>query len=155
MQLPENWLRFSSVTMVRGSACIAILFGIYVSYEVGHQAYSRALKSQISRQAGQIYNTKSWHRILPIKTVLLGEKTQGDEQMLPFSPVDFQRDGVRLVSWIPSAAGGDMSLETPWLRVPPTFTMLAERGMQVSAFSLNAEKGVLRFTLQLVRDDEP
>ncbi|WP_432699636.1 hypothetical protein ACRUMN_19025 [Kluyvera cryocrescens] len=47
-----------------------------------------------------------------------------------------------------------MSLEGPWQQVPSTFSMLAERDMQVLAFSLSAEKGVLSLTLQLVRNDE-
>ena len=47
-----------------------------------------------------------------------------------------------------------MSLETPWQSVPSTFPLLAERGMQVTAFVLMAHNDALRFTLQLVRDDE-
>nr|EKU4731311.1 DNA utilization protein HofO [Kluyvera ascorbata] len=75
--------------------------------------------------------------------------------MIPFSPVDLQREGVRLVSWVPSAVGGEMSLEADWQQIPATFSMLAERGMQVIAFSLSPGNGALNFSLQLVRDDEP
>ena len=48
-----------------------------------------------------------------------------------------------------------MSLEADWQQVPTMFSMLAERGMQVIAFSLSPGNGALNFSLQLVRDDEP
>lgn len=155
MQLPERWPKCSLTTMVRCLACAAILLGIYVGYEIGHQAYSRALKSRMSWLAEQNINLKNWQRMTPIMATELSEKMLSDPLPVIFSPVDFQREGVRLVSWVPSGTGGDMTLETPWQQVPSAFSMLAEREMQVLAFSLSAEKGVLSLTLQLVRNDEP
>ena len=154
MQLPERWPRCSLTTMVKSLAGAAILLGLYASFEVGHQAYSRALKSRTSWRAEQNINLNNWQRIMPSLATELSEKMLNDPQPVAFSPVDFQREGVRLVSWVPSGSGGDMSLEGPWQQVPSTFSMLAERDMQVLAFSLSAEKGVLSLTLQLVRNEE-
>lgn len=155
MSFPKEWLRWSSAMMMRGGGCVAILLGAYAAYDVGYQAYARAHKSEVTWQTAQGYNAKSWRRIMPMKTLELNEKAEVGKQLIVFSPVDFQLKGARLVSWIPSASGGDMSLETPWQQVPATFSRLAERGMQVIAFSLSAENGVLRLGLQLGRDDAP
>ena len=155
MQLPERWPRCSLTTMVKSLAGAAILLGLYASFEVGLQAYSRALESRTSWRAEQNINLNNWRRIMPSLATELSEKMLNDPQPVAFSPVDFQREGVRLVSWVPSAVGGEMSLEADWQQVPATFSMLAERGMQVIAFSLSPGNGALNFSLQLVRDDEP
>lgn len=155
MQLPDSWLRISSTTLIAGGACVAILLGVYAAYAVGHQAYQRVSKSHQSWQTGRVHNAEGWRRMMQIKTAAQRETEQGDAPLIPFSPVDLQREGVRLVSWVPSAVGGEMSLEADWQQVPATFSMLAERGMQVIAFSLSPGNGALNFSLQLVRDDEP
>lgn len=58
---------------------------------------------------------------------------------LPFSPLDFQLSGAQLVSWHPSAQGGELALKTLWEAVPSAFTRLAERNVSVSRFSLSVE----------------
>ena len=75
--------------------------------------------------------------------------------VVAFSPAAFQQAGAKLVSWQPSDKGGELVLDTPWLQVVSTFSLLAERDMQVAAFALTGENGTLRFTMRLVHDDEP
>ena len=72
-----------------------------------------------------------------------------EEKTLPFSPLDFQLSGAQLVSWHPSAQGGELALKTLWEAVPSAFTRLAERNVSVSRFSLSVEGDDLLFTLQL------
>ncbi|EPY2149580.1 DNA utilization protein HofO, partial [Escherichia coli] len=72
-----------------------------------------------------------------------------EEKTLPFSPLDFQLPGAQLVSWHPSAQGGELALKTLWEAVPSAFTRLAERNVSVSRFSLSVEGDDLLFTLQL------
>ncbi len=55
-----------------------------------------------------------------------------EEKTLPFSPLDFQLSGAQLVSWHPSAQGGELALKTLWEAVPSAFTRLAERNVSVS-----------------------
>lgn len=62
-----------------------------------------------------------------------------EEKTLPFSPLDFQLSGAQLVSWHPSAQGGELALKTLWEAVPSAFTRLAERNVSVSRFSLSVE----------------
>ena len=45
-------------------------------------------------------------------------------------------------------------LESRWSQAVETFSLLAERGMQIPAFSLSASESGLRFTLQLEHDDD-
>ena len=77
-----------------------------------------------------------------------------EEKTLPFSPLDFQLSGAQLVSWHPSAQGGELALKTLWEAVPSAFTRLAERNVSVSRFSLSVEGDDLLFTLQLETPDE-
>ncbi|MSI33913.1 DNA utilization protein HofO, partial [Escherichia coli] len=60
----------------------------------------------------------------------------------------------QLVSWHPSAQGGELALKTLWEAVPSAFTRLAERNVSVSRFSLSVEGDDLLFTLQLETPDE-
>jgi len=155
MRLPEGGLRISPVVTVKGCACFAILLGIYASYLVGHQAYHRALKSHIAWRAEQVHSVENWQRIMSLHAEVQHGLLQGEKPVMAFSPAHFQHQGVRLVSWVPSDSGGEMSLEAPWQQVPPLFLMLAERSMQVVDFSLRAEKEALSLTFQLVRHDAP
>ncbi len=73
-----------------------------------------------------------------------------EEKTLPFFASGFsviQR--AKLVSWHPSAQGGELALKTLWEAVPSAFTRLAERDVSVSRFSLSVEGDDLLFTLQL------
>ena len=70
-----------------------------------------------------------------------------------FSPLDLQAPDRQLIRWQPALGGGELMLESRWPQVVETFSLLAERGMLIPAFSLVASDGVLHFTLQLEHDD--
>ncbi|MGL5699248.1 MAG: DNA utilization protein HofO [Kluyvera sp.] len=149
MRLPERLWPLSTAIKIRSVALIAALIGILCCYQLSYREYLHAAHS---REQWRTLNTRTaaiWRRLR-----LFVPEPVPDIAPLPFSPALFQRAGAKLVSWLPSAKGGDMVLDTPWRQVAPTFVMLAERDMQVAAFSLAAENGVLRFSLQLVRDDQ-
>lgn len=152
--LLELWSRFLALGGVRLAALLAVLPGLCGGYWLGHQSRNEAQTSRAAWQSQREKNTAGERRLLGLRAELV-EFGMDSIATQPFSPVDFQRQGVRLVSWLPTATGGEMVLETPWQQVAPTFTRLAECDMQVAAFSLAAESGVLRLNLQLVRGDEP
>ena len=68
---------------------------------------------------------------------------------LPFSPLDFQAGGVRLVHWLPDAKGGAITLDADWMQIPNVFERLAQCGMSVSAFSVAPGESTLRMVVQL------
>lgn len=154
MPFLERIGRLSPVIQVRAGALLAILLAVYGGYLSGHQAYLDAEQ----RRGAQLTQHRQYlailQRVMRTKAEMLSTPRLDEKNTLPFTPVDFQRAGARLTGWQPTDAGGEMSLETPWQSVPSTFPLLAERGMQVTAFVLMAHNDALRLTLQLVRDDE-
>lgn len=153
MKLPDGWRQLSLTARVRVSALLVMSIGIYVCFQAGYPAFLSAQKSREIRQIQHTGMMSSWQRLLslPASTDV---SLQPSVKAIPFSPVSFQRAGARLKGWLPSGKGGEMVLETAWQQVPSTFVMLAERDMRVVNFTLTAENGVLRLTLQLVSDDE-
>lgn len=101
----------------------------------------------------QILRIARWQSVMPLQAALnaAGETNLAESQ--PFSPVDFQGPGGELMSWMPVGRGGELVLETEWDKVPSVFALLAERGMRVSAFSLQAGKMRHMLTLQLEGSD--
>lgn len=73
--------------------------------------------------------------------------------LMPFSPLDFQTDGVRLVRWLPGAKGGELRLKVDWAQIPALFERLAQRGMAVSGFSVKPEETRLQLVLQVENTD--
>lgn len=68
---------------------------------------------------------------------------------MPFSPLDFQAGGVRLVHWLPETKGGALTLDADWMQIPNVFERLARCGMDVSAFSVVPGESTLRLVVQL------
>ena len=154
MPFLERIRRLSPVIKVRAGALMAILLAVYGGYLAGHQAYLDAKQ----RRGAQLTQHRQYmailQRVMRTKAEILSMPRVDEKNTIPFTPVDFQRAGARLTGWQPTDAGGEMSLETPWQSVPSTFPLLAERGIQVTAFGLMPHNDTLRFTLQLVRNDE-
>ncbi len=73
--------------------------------------------------------------------------------LMPFSPLDFQTDGVRLVRWLPGANGGELTLKVDWAQSPALFERLAQRGMAVSGFFIKPEETRLQLILQVENID--
>ena len=90
-----------------------------------------------------------WQSVMPLQAALNVAAGTTLAATKPFSPVDFQRPGAELMSWTPAVRGGELVLETEWEQVPSVFMLLAERGMRVSAFSLQAGETRHVLTLQL------
>lgn len=68
---------------------------------------------------------------------------------LPFSPLDFQAAGVRLVHWLPDAKGGALTLDADWMQIPSLFERLARCGMNVRAFSVEPGESTLQLVVQV------
>lgn len=154
MPFLERIRRLSPVMKVRAGALLAILLAVYGGFLAGHQAYLDAEQRRGTRLTQHRQYLAILQRVMRTKAEMLSTPRLGEKNTLPFTPADFQRAGAHLTGWKPMDAGGEMSLETPWQSVPATFLLLAERGMQVEAFVLMPHNDALRFTLQLVRNDE-
>lgn len=97
----------------------------------------------------QLLRIARWQSVMPLQAALNVAADVSLATSKPFSPVDFQRPGAELMSWTPDGRGGELVLETVWEQVPSVFMLLAERGMRVAAFSLQAGKTRHVLTLQL------
>ena len=69
--------------------------------------------------------------------------------MTPFSPLEFQGAGTRLVHWKPLQNGGELTLDAEWQAIPTVFSRLAQRDVQVAAFALSAQGSALRLRVEL------
>lgn len=67
----------------------------------------------------------------------------------PFSPLDFQGSGTRLVHWKPAGGGGALTLEADWAQIPAIFARLAQREAVVGEFDIHPHGARLRLNLQL------
>lgn len=70
-------------------------------------------------------------------------------EIKPFSPLDFQGEGTRLLHWKPLQNGGELALEAEWQANPPLFSRLAQRDVRVAAFTLAPQSTALRLKLEL------
>ncbi|MFP5594541.1 hypothetical protein [Kluyvera sp. 142486] len=150
----ERLWPLSLTAKVGAGALLLMLLAMYGGYRVEHQAYVEAGKSRDVWQKQHEQYLARWHRVAHLNADARSAPWLEEQDIPPFSPVDFQRSDARLAHWQPSEAGGEISLDTPWYAVPGIFLRLAERGMRVVGFTLATHDDVLRFTLQLVRDDE-
>ena len=150
----ERLWPLSPTAKAGAGALLLMLLAMYGGYRVEHQAYVEAGKSRDAWQKQHEQYLARWHRVAHLNADARSAPWLEEQEKPPFSPVDFQRSDARLAHWQPSEAGGEISLDTPWHAVPGTFLRLAERGMRVVDFTLATHDDVLRFTLQLVRDDE-
>lgn len=67
----------------------------------------------------------------------------------PFSPLDFQADGTRLVHWKPLQSGGELTLDADWQVIPAVFSFLAQRDVQIAAFTISPQDAGLRLHMEL------
>ncbi|MEH0887528.1 HofO [Enterobacter sp. UNJFSC 003] len=70
----------------------------------------------------------------------------------PFSPLDFQATGTRLVNWKPLQSGGELTLDADWQAIPAVFSALAQRAVRVTAFTLSPQGAALRLRVALEKD---
>ena len=154
MRLPDGWRAVSRLNALRLTGLMALLVGCGLCFYMMKQVNLTFEKGNEARQRQHAQYVAGWQRLMPLRVL-----PEGAESVVPpvvaFSPAAFQQAGAKLVSWQPSDKGGELVLDTPWLQVVSTFSLLAERDMQVAAFALTGENGTLRFTMRLVHDDEP
>lgn len=67
----------------------------------------------------------------------------------PFSALDFEFEGSAVVSWQPAKTGGELVLCLQWESLLSLFSLLAERNMALSRFSILPTPKGLQMTLQL------
>lgn len=150
----ERLWPLSPAAKVGVGALLAMLLAMYGGYRVGHLAYVEARKSHEAWLKQHEQYLARWHRVANLNADVRSTPWLQAQATPPFSPVDLQQAGARLAHWQPTKAGGEISLETSWHAVPDTFSRLAERGVRVVSFTLATHDDALRFTLQLVNDDE-
>lgn len=154
MRLRDGWRAVSRLNALRLTGLMALLAGCGLCFYMMKQVNLTFEKGNEARQRQHAQYVAGWQRLMPLRVL-----PEGAESAVPpvvaFSPAAFQQAGAKLVSWQPSDKGGELVLDTPWLQVVSTFSLLAERDMQVAAFALTGENGTLRFTMRLVHDDEP
>lgn len=89
-----------------------------------------------------------WQRLRPLINL---ENRPSPEPSLPFTVTDVQQAGVVLERWQPEANGGRLTLTSDWQSLPALFSLLAGRGMLVTAFTLTPATDALSMALQLER----
>lgn len=150
----ENLWPLSPTAKVGAGALLLMLVAMYGGYRVEHQAYVESVKSREAWRKQHKQYLAHWHRVAHLNADVRATPWLEEPNIPPFSPVSVQQTGARLTHWRPSEVGGEISLDMPWHAVPGTFLQLAERGMRVAGFTLATHDDALRFTLQLVRDNE-
>ncbi|WP_449554998.1 HofO family protein [Lelliottia amnigena] len=142
----ERWYVFSSSTRI-------LSWGL-ISGSVLLTAYLMLARPAI-RHVSQL-EMKREHIATVVKALWASEAHRGLAEGQPdssarqaFSPLDFQTHGVRLVRWLPSAKGGELSLDADWMQIPALFEAIAQRGMGVTAFSVEPGESRLKLIVQV------
>lgn len=113
------------------------------------QEQRAALQVQLTQAART--NVSLW----PIATRLPRQAVSVKAQVAqPFSPLDFQAQGTRLVHWKPLQSGGELTLDADWQTIPALFSRLAQQDVWVTAFSLAPQGTALRLRAQLEHEHE-
>ncbi|VAX68757.1 HofO [Enterobacter kobei] len=118
---------------------ICMCLGIFL---VGLAAWSTVLRPVerecTERQQQLVQEVRTNASLWPSasKTALRPE-TQTAREMMPFSPLDFQGEGTTLLHWKPLQNGGELALESAWQAIPALFSRLAQRDVQVAAFTIS------------------
>ena len=127
--------------------CLSLLF-------VGLTAWSTILRpvdrlcAELQRQLMQDARANASLWLTAGKMPFSPEPSEA-QKMQPFSPLDFQGGGMRLVHWKPSHSGGELTLDAEWQAIPTVFSRLAQRDVQIAAFSISPQEALLRLRLEL------
>ncbi|RXW28307.1 HofO [Enterobacter ludwigii] len=130
--------------------CLSILFAGLAAWSMLLRPVDRLcaeLQRQLMQDAGA--NASLWPVASKIPFSPASPKVQ---EMQPFSPLDFQGDGMKLVHWKPSQRGGELTLDAEWPAIPTIFSLLAQRDVQVAAFAIAPQDALLRLRLELESD---
>lgn len=148
---PDVWLalspRMRAVCWLAATLIGILLIGWFAIRPLNH-AQRLTLRQQ---SALQLELQVEWRKL---RALALPEEQIELSEVRRFSPLDFHDQTRQLLRWQPMQGGGEMVLESRWPQAVETFLLLAERDMQIPAFSLSASDNGLRFTLQLEHDDD-
>lgn len=126
-----------------GLACLVVIttaWGLFL----------KPLNGQLAERQGLLKQALSTHAALWPAAMKVAQGTTPDARVVqPFSPLAFQANGATLVRWKPLPAGGELTLEADWSRIPDIFDRLAQQSAGVNAFVIAPHGGRLRITLQL------
>lgn len=135
-RLTDRWCDFSPrVRLGIGLMMLGVL--AVVGHFCSHEPFRETRLPQLNAQ---------WQKIMPLLPVASHALPAATK---PFSALDMDSPGSRVVSWQPSGRGGELALEANWPGIPPLFNRLAERGRTVRGFSILPESHHLRLTLQI------
>lgn len=131
------WCGYTCVLVM--IAALSLIYPLMQERDAQREAFARqhaAVQSQ-------------WRELYQLAAQVDPPLLMSDEQTIPFTPLALQSTQARLIHWIPSAQGGEISLRSTWEAIPSVFSLLADRDMRVNRFSLSAEGEALLFTLQV------
>ncbi|MHC9005710.1 HofO family protein [Enterobacter adelaidei] len=130
--------------------CLSILFAGLAAWSTLLRPVDR-LCAELQRQLMQDAraNASLWPAASKIP---FSPESQELQEMQPFSPLDFQGNGVKLVHWKPSQRGGELTLDAEWPAIPTVFSLLAQQDVQVAAFAIAPQDALLRLRLELESD---
>lgn len=140
MLRPERWQVSTASALIL--VLIAGAYWLRPEYIRRENAWESLRQQRVEHQA-------RWQRVVAQQQAIAAAQPNAPGVVIPFSPVDFQRKDAQLVNWSPAGEGGEMVLEIGWEQIPNTFSLLAERGVQVTAFSIKPGAERLLLTLQL------
>ncbi|MDK9363872.1 HofO family protein [Lelliottia wanjuensis] len=142
----ERWHAFRLRTRVLcwGLGSCVVLLGAYLTLArpvIQQRLLLESTRSQSASARAALWASEAHPHPVPAESVL--------PVMLPFSPLDFQTGGVRLVHWLPGEKGGELTLNADWAQIPPLFERLTHCGMGVSSFSVMPEGARLQLIVQV------
>lgn len=148
---PDVWLALSP-RMRAVCWLAAMLIGILLIGWFAIRPLNHAQRLTLHQQSAlQPERQAQWRKL---RALALPEERIDLSEVRRFSPLDFHGQARQLLRWQPMPGGGELVLESRWPQAVETFSLLAERGMQIPAFSLSASESGLRFTLQLEHGDD-
>lgn len=110
----------------------------------------KPLNRQLAERQGQLRQVLHGNAALWPVALRVAQGTAPEARgAQPFSPLAFQGNGTTLVRWKPLPAGGELTLDADWPRIPDIFDRLAQQSAGVSAFVIAPHAGRLRIAIQL------
>ncbi|CAD5359444.1 HofO [Enterobacter cancerogenus] len=118
---------------------------------IGWAALLRPVAEQIAEAQHQVSvagrtNASLWSAVRKIPTET---EEPVAPAVRPFSPLDFQANGTRLVHWKPLSHGGELELDADWAAIPGIFAQLEQCNVRIGTFVITAESGRLRLRMEL------
>jgi pilus assembly protein HofO len=143
----ERWYSFRPRTRILcwSMSTGVILLGVWLALA---RPVSLALSEfEAKRETTSAAMTALWHS--EVRRPHLSTSESERVAAVPFSPLDFQTRDVRLVRWSPDARGGELTLDADWAQIPALFERFTRGGMEITAFSIEPGKSLLKLIVQV------